>query len=67
MSEDDKTLVVRPAQACKMLQMGREQLYKLINSGELESYTEGRARKIEVASIRAYIRRKIEQERRPGR
>jgi len=43
-----------------MLQMGREQLYKLINSGELESYTEGRARKIEVASIKEYIRRKID-------
>jgi len=63
MSDDDVALVVGPTRACKMLQVGREKLYKLIWAGEIASYREAGSRKIEVASIHAYIRRKLDQER----
>jgi hypothetical protein len=33
-------------------------VYALIKSGELESYVDGRSRKVLVASIRAYIERR---------
>jgi hypothetical protein len=38
---------------------GTERLWELINSGELESYLDGRARRITVASIKAHIARKL--------
>jgi excisionase family DNA binding protein len=40
----------------------REKLYKLLNSGELESFTIGRSRKIVTASIHAYIGRRLDIE-----
>jgi excisionase family DNA binding protein len=52
-------LVVSPAQACQMLGIGNTKLYQLIAAGELETYTDGRARKITTASIRARIARKL--------
>jgi hypothetical protein len=52
-------LVVRPTQAMLMLNCGREQLYELINAGELDSYLDGAARKITVASIHQRIERKL--------
>src|SRR5258708_2656858 len=33
--------------------------YKLIEQGEVDSYLEGRVRKVTVASIRAYVERKL--------
>ena len=39
-------LVVSPNQAMQALLISRETLYRLINAGELESYTERRARRI---------------------
>jgi excisionase family DNA binding protein len=54
-------LVVRPAEAERMLGIGHKQLYQLLNNGELESFTVGRSRRIPMASIRAYIARKLEK------
>jgi hypothetical protein len=34
--------------------------YKLIEQGEIDSYLEGRVRKVTVASVKAYIARKLE-------
>jgi hypothetical protein len=45
------------------LKVGRAKLYELINSGELESFTEGRSRKILEESKEAYVKRRIEAER----
>lgn len=55
----DEALVVGPADACAMLDVGITRLYELISSGELESYKDGRSRKITVASIKARVARKI--------
>jgi excisionase family DNA binding protein len=55
-------LVVTPNQAMKALMVGRGTLYELINSGELDSYTEGRSRRITVKSIHAYVNRRLARE-----
>ena len=52
-------LLVRPREAWRMLGCGNSHGYELLNAGELESFHDGRARKITVASIRAYITRKL--------
>ena len=54
-------LVLRPNQAMHMLDCDRAYLYELINSGEIESYLDGAARKITVKSIHARIERKIHE------
>jgi len=56
----DIALLVRPKRARAMLGgCGAERLYQLINSGELSSFREGRARLITVASIYALIERRL--------
>jgi len=52
-------LLVRPAAAWKILDCGNTHGYALIRAGELETFLDGKARKITVASIRAYIGRKL--------
>jgi excisionase family DNA binding protein len=44
------------------LKIGREKIYQLLNSGELESYREGGSRKILWRSIEAYVERRLKQE-----
>ena len=58
-------LCVRPRVAEELLSIGHKQLYQLINSKQLESFTEGRARKITLASIEAYIARKLDKYPKP--
>jgi hypothetical protein len=55
----DLQLVVRPGGARKMLNCGNERLYQLLNSRELDSFRDGRARLITVASIHRYIARRL--------
>jgi excisionase family DNA binding protein len=52
-------LAVSPRQACQLLNVGNTYLYDLINNDELESYLEGRARKITMRSIRARHERQL--------
>ena len=54
------TLLVRPRQACTMLSVGLTRCYELMNTGELQSFKDGKARKITVSSIKAYIDRRLE-------
>jgi hypothetical protein len=54
-----EALVVKPARACQMLSCGRTHLYALITAGELDSFLDGGARKILVASIHRYIARQL--------
>jgi excisionase family DNA binding protein len=54
---DDERLVVGPRAACVMLDVGNTRLYELIASGELESYRDGRSRKITLASIYGRVTR----------
>ncbi|MEO8781884.1 MAG: helix-turn-helix domain-containing protein [Bradyrhizobium sp.] len=58
----DTPLVASPNQAMKALLVSRATLYTLLNAGELESYTEGRSRRITVKSISAYVDRRLAAE-----
>jgi excisionase family DNA binding protein len=55
-------LVASPNQAMRAIQVSRKKLYELINNGELESYTEGKSRRITVKSINEYIARRLATE-----
>ena len=52
-------LVVKPKVAWKMLACSNTRGYELLAAGELESYKEGRSRKITVASIKAFVARRL--------
>jgi hypothetical protein len=58
-ANDPDPLVVRPKVAWKMLACGNTRGYELLAAGELESYKDGRSRKITVASIKALVARRI--------
>jgi hypothetical protein len=58
-SKDLEPLVVKPARACQMLSCGRTHLYQLIAAKELETFLDGGARKVVVASIYRYIERQL--------
>src|SRR5262249_24603154 len=64
---DDERLVVSPRRARYMLDCGNTRLYELLNSNELESYLDGRSRKIIVASIYQLIARRLGAEKAPTR
>lgn len=55
-------LVASPNQTMRAIQVSRKKLYELINRGELESYTEGKSRRITVKSINEYIERRLAAE-----
>jgi hypothetical protein len=57
---DEQRLVVSPRRAMHMLDCGRTRLYELIGNGELDSYLDGRARKITVESIHRHIERRLQ-------
>lgn len=63
-SGDLEPLVVKPKVAWKMLACSNTRGYELLAAGELESYKEGRSRKITVASIRALVARRLASGRR---
>jgi hypothetical protein len=52
-------LAVKTKTAWAMLDCSNAHGWELINRGELESYKEGRIRKVVVASIHRYIERKL--------
>ena len=52
-------LLVKPRAACAMLACGNTRLYELLKAGELESFLDGRSRKITAESIRRYIARRL--------
>jgi excisionase family DNA binding protein len=54
---DLEPLAVTPRQACFLLSVCNTHLYELIRSGELESYLDGRARRITMHSIHRRIKR----------
>jgi hypothetical protein len=53
-------LVVKPKTAWKMLACSNTRGYELLNAGELESFLDGRSRKITVDSIHRYIARLLQ-------
>ena len=66
---DLEPLVVRPKVAWKMLGCGNTRGYELLAAGELESYKDGRSRKITVVSIKGFVARQLASahSRNPGR
>jgi hypothetical protein len=58
-ANSESPLLVRPRVAWHMLGCGNTRGYQLIASGELETFLDGSARKITVASIHAFIARKL--------
>jgi hypothetical protein len=61
--DHDEALVVSPRRARRMLDCGNTRLYELISARELESFKDGKSRKITIASIKSYIARRIEASR----
>jgi excisionase family DNA binding protein len=57
-SNGGEPLVVSPRRAQELLDIRTTKLYELIGSGELQSYVDGRHRKIIYASIKAYVAEK---------
>ena len=57
---DAVPLVVSPKRARQILDCSHKKIYELLNAGELKSIKIGRARRIVMASIDAYIRRGLE-------
>ena len=58
----DQPLVASANQTMIALGIGRAKLYEKINAGELESYVDGGSRKILWDSIRAFMKRRLEEE-----
>jgi uncharacterized membrane-anchored protein len=56
---DIAPLIVKPREARRMLACGNTRLYELLAADELESFLDGRSRKITVESIRRYIARRL--------
>jgi excisionase family DNA binding protein len=52
-------LVVKMRGACTLLGSSRWRISKLIARGELQSFKDGRSRKIVVASIEDYVKRQV--------
>lgn len=52
-------LVVKPKEARQLLRCSNTRLYELLGSGELDSFLDGRSRKIIVQSIHRYITRRL--------
>jgi hypothetical protein len=60
---DDERLVVSPRRARHMLDCGNTRLYELLKTNELESYLDGRSRKIVVGSIHRLIATRLAAQR----
>lgn len=56
---EKEPLAVSPKTAFDMIDVGVTKGYELINSGELESFTIGRSRKVTFASIKSLIERRL--------
>jgi excisionase family DNA binding protein len=56
-------LVVKPQEAWRLLSCSRTYGYELIAAGALDSFKDGKIRKITVSSIKAYIDRQLAAQR----
>src|SRR5262249_58755683 len=52
-------LAVPPREASRLLSIGMSRLYQLMRTGELESYRDGRSRRITMASIQKRMARQL--------
>ena len=56
-------LVLRPREAWRLLGIGNTRGYELLSAGELESFKDGKSRKVTMASIKRYIERRLAESR----
>ena len=56
---DGERIVVSPRRACHLLDCGNTRLYELLQAKQLESYLDGRSRRITVDSIRRYVAQRL--------
>ena len=56
---DAEPLLVKPTDAGRLVGCGRTRIYELIKTGKIDSFNDGRSRKITVESIHRYIRRRL--------
>jgi len=62
---DQDQLVVSPRRARFLLDIGNTHLYELLTAGELDSFLEGRSRKITMESIQRLISRRLAIQSKP--
>ena len=59
LSDWEGALVVKPKVAWRLLACSNTRGYELIAAGEIDSFLDGRSRKITVDSIRPYVERRL--------
>lgn len=59
-------LAVAPKVGFDMIHVGTTKGYELINAGELETFKIGRSTRITVASIEAYVARRLAEQSQGG-
>jgi len=52
-------LVVTPREACALLGIGNTRLYRLLGDKLLDSYKDGKSRRIPITSIKSYIAQRL--------
>jgi excisionase family DNA binding protein len=57
-----RPIVATVNETMAVLKIGREKIYQLLKSGELESYRDGSSRKILWKSIDSYVERRLKEE-----
>ena len=57
--EKQAAIAVPPREASRLLSLSLSKIYQLLRAGELDSYSDGKARRVIVASIYAYIERRL--------
>jgi excisionase family DNA binding protein len=60
-------LDVTVPEAARLLSMGETTIWRLVASGELESYQIGKSRRVTLAGIRAFRERRIKKEKELGK
>ncbi len=55
----DDQLLVTPVEAARRLSVGRTTIYELMSSGELQSVTIGRCRRVPVSSLSSFVSKLI--------
>ncbi len=53
----DDTIAITPSEAARRVGISRTKLYELLASGEVPSFTLGRARRIPVDGLREFVKR----------
>ena len=56
---EQTALAVPPAEAANLLSLSLSEVYERMRAGELQSYQDGRARRVPMASIHDYMARRL--------